>query len=682
MTSHVSVRHLALKPVVAALPLVFASIGAFAQTGDAQQVVVSAAGYAQNIQDAPATITVITAKEIAKKSFTDLADVLKTVPGVAVLGSGTEQSISIRGMGNTYTLYLIDGRPVQGGDTFEFNGGGRGQQISFMPPLDMIERIEVIRGPASGLYGSDAMGGVINIITKKVADRWTGSASLELIKPDSSNQVNGEAYNSSFMLTGPLSGDRWGLQISGGFRGTDEGGKVAFGDATTADADYTLRNIGSKLTWKLDDNNVFAAGGSRTETSRVRTAGRSLAAGAASTFQDSTKENIFVSHDGRYGAVSTTSYLNYDSARNPTTRTTAPSGEARGIDFTTITANTQGTWLLNDAHTLTGGLNYKHEELKDGATSAVNVYNQANDAYVVMDRYQASVYLEDEWKFRRGLALTMSGRYDHNEQYGGHFSPKAYLVYQPGGGLTFKGGVITGYKAPSLRNSAPDFSATSMGGVTIGNPNLKPETSTSVELGVGYESRPQGLKTSLTVYRTDFKDKITRSSDFLCLPNVACTYNGKVYPAHIYGYKETINVDEARIHGVEFTLDYEITRRLQLRTNYTRTKSEQLTGTSKGSPLNDEPKHLANIGLNYDVTRQFTLWSQWAYVGKFMSSDLSTGASTSQSYGLLDMGMVAKPTKNLAVKLGIYNLANKVVANSSNGYVDGRRLSVAANLSF
>lgn len=682
MIAHVSARHLALKPLVAVLPLVFASAGVSAQVTALPQVVVSAAGYAQNIQDAPATITVITAKEIAKRSFTDLADVLKTVPGVAVLGSGTEQSISIRGMGNTYTLYLIDGRPAQGGDTFEFNGGGRGQQISFMPPLDMIERIEVIRGPASGLYGSDAMGGVINIITKKVADHWIGSANLELISPDSDNRVNGDAYNTSFMLTGPLVGDRLGLQISGGLRATDEGGQVGFGDSTVADADYMLRNLGSKLTWKLDTSNVIALGGSRTETSRVRTAGRSLALGTATSYQDSTKENFFLTHDGQYGALSLTSYLNYDSANNPTTRTTAPSGKARGIDFTTITANSQGTWLVNEAHTLTGGLTYKSEELKDGATSAVNVYNQANDAYVVMNRYQASAYLEDEWKLRRGLAMTLSGRYDYNEQYGSHVSPKAYLVYQPGDGLTFRGGVITGYKAPSLRNSAPDFSATSMGGVTIGNPNLKPETSTTAELGAGYESRSLGLKTSLTIYRTDFKDKITRNSDFLCKPNVQCVYNGRVYPAHVYGYKETVNVDEARLHGTEFTLDYDFTRALQLHANYTRTQSEQLTGASKGSPLNDEPKHLANIGLSFDVTDQFSLWSQWAYVGKFISSDLVTGATTSQSYGLLDMGLVAKFTKNLSLKLGIYNLSNKVVANSSNGYVDGRRLSVGANVSF
>ncbi|MDT1818178.1 TonB-dependent receptor, partial [Acinetobacter baumannii] len=84
--------------------------------------------------------------------------------------------------------------------------------------------------------------------------------------------------------------------------------------------------------------------------------------------------------------------------------------------------------------------------------------------------------------------------------------------------------------APSLRNSAPDFSATSMGGVSIGNPNLKPETSVTYEVGFDYDRNDLGFKTSAVVYQTDFEDKIIRSPDFLCRPNVPCVYNGLEYP--------------------------------------------------------------------------------------------------------------------------------------------------------
>lgn len=667
------------------IPLLLAGANAAAQHAAEQQlatVVITASGYEQNIRDAAASITVISGSEIAKRSYTDLADVLKFVPGVAVQGSGTEQSISIRGMGNAYTLFLIDGRPAQGGDTYEFNGGGRGQQISFMPPLDMIERIEVIRGPASGLYGSDAMGGVINIITKKVSNTWKGSVTAEFVQPDGSTGPNGEAYNTSFLLNGPLVSDVLGIQLSGGWRGTNEANAVQFGDATTGDADYKQRNVGAKVTWKANGGNTVSAGGSRTDTDRWRHPGRSLAGTAAASYQGSTKDNLFAAHDGRYGRFATSTYLNYDAASNPTTRTSAPSGATRGIDFRTLTLNTQGTWQPGDAHTLSGGLTYKNEELKDGATSAANVHNVANDAYVVMERYQSSVFLEDEWRLRDNLALTTSARFDDNEQYGGQWSPKAYLVYRASDALIVKGGAITGYKAPSLRNSAPDFSATSRGGVSVGNPALKPETSVSYEIGLDYERSDLGLKTSVVAYQTDFDDKIVRSSAFLCQPNVPCSYNGRDYPAHEYGYKETINVDKARVRGVELALDYRFTRSLTLRSNYTLTDSEQLTGASAGSPLNDQPRHAANLGLNYDHSDATGFWGQAAYVGKFISTSLATSTSTSQTYTLVDMGLVHRPVRNVAVKFGIYNLADKQVANSANGYVDGRRYSMAVNYTF
>src|SRR5690606_30579123 len=113
--------------------------------------VVSAAGFEQNIKDAPATISVITAEELKKRSYTDITDALKNVAGVQISGGGVEQSIMIRGMSSAYTLFLIDGRPAQGNDAFSQRGSQGGTPINFLPPLESIERIEVIRGPASAL---------------------------------------------------------------------------------------------------------------------------------------------------------------------------------------------------------------------------------------------------------------------------------------------------------------------------------------------------------------------------------------------------------------------------------------------------------------------------------------------------------------------------------------------------
>ena len=126
---------------------------------DEIQVVTTASGFEQNIKDAAATISVITADELQKKSYSDVTDALKNVPGVNVTGSGANRTISIRGLGEAYTLFLIDGKPAQGDEAYKIRGGYPETKVSYMPPLDAIERIEIIRGPASSLYGSDAMGG-------------------------------------------------------------------------------------------------------------------------------------------------------------------------------------------------------------------------------------------------------------------------------------------------------------------------------------------------------------------------------------------------------------------------------------------------------------------------------------------------------------------------------------------
>lgn len=97
------------------------------------------------------------------------------MPGVSVQGGGNNKEITIRGMGASYTKYLVNGRPVSAGRTVNGNGTDGGKIGAYLPPIDMIERIEVVRGPMSSLYGSDAMGGVINIITKKASSsNWHG----------------------------------------------------------------------------------------------------------------------------------------------------------------------------------------------------------------------------------------------------------------------------------------------------------------------------------------------------------------------------------------------------------------------------------------------------------------------------------------------------------------------------
>lgn len=148
---------------------IFANTEAVSSTHQLSTIVVSAAGFEQNIKNAPASITVITAEDLKNKRITSIADALADVEGVDIsptAGKTGGLNIRIRGMDSEYTLVLIDGRRQNSTGDISPNGFGESNN-SFIPPISAIERIEVIRGPASTLYGSDAMGGVVNIITKK-----------------------------------------------------------------------------------------------------------------------------------------------------------------------------------------------------------------------------------------------------------------------------------------------------------------------------------------------------------------------------------------------------------------------------------------------------------------------------------------------------------------------------------
>ncbi|MGP9665660.1 TonB-dependent receptor plug domain-containing protein, partial [Halomonas sp. AOP22-C1-8] len=167
-------------------------------------MVVTASGYEQTLNSAPASISVVTREELEQNQFSNIAEAIKDIPGVDIR-SGTGKTggfnISIRGMPSAYTLILIDGRRQNASGNVTPNGFGE-TSTSFMPPLSAIERIEVIRGPMSTLYGSDAMGGVINIITRRVSTEWAGSVTLENTFQQDRDAGNNSAIN--LYTSGPL----------------------------------------------------------------------------------------------------------------------------------------------------------------------------------------------------------------------------------------------------------------------------------------------------------------------------------------------------------------------------------------------------------------------------------------------------------------------------------------------
>lgn len=169
-----------------------------------ERIVVTAAGFEQKLTEAPASISVITKEEIRSRSFTSLLDAVKYQEGIDIgvsrdkTGQG---SISMRGLTGDYTLILVDGiRQNNHGDIYPNNFGGNA--FNHIPPLETIDRIEVIRGPASTLYGADALGGVINVITKKHTENWSGALTMGRTLQTDGNF--GDDFTTDFSANGPL----------------------------------------------------------------------------------------------------------------------------------------------------------------------------------------------------------------------------------------------------------------------------------------------------------------------------------------------------------------------------------------------------------------------------------------------------------------------------------------------
>ena len=643
--------------------------------------VTSAAGFEQAIADAPASISVITRTELEKLPYANITDAMFDIPGVFVTGGGKMQDVSIRGMSPTYTLYLVDGRPISAGRAVNSNGTDGGKQIG-LPPLAMIERIEVIRGPMSSLYGSEAMGGVINLITRVTPDAWSGQ--LDMDYTHAANDVSNDAYTSSFFLGGPLKQDVLGLRVHGGWQHTDESDFAA--GSTKADAstpESNRRNLGVKLDWQLNENNRMALDLDHSRLDYTHTPGRSLALTDTGTFYRYDKTIYTLSHNGRYGNLALDTWLQHDVSDRVQEQT-------KKEQITTF--NTQATWF-GERHTYTFGGRYKNEEFVDETNGLLT--SQIPGAVRSVERWIAAVFAEAEWNLHEDFLLTTGLRLDDDELFGKHYSPRIYGNWRLSENFTLKGGVSTGYTQPALSAVTPGFGRGTGGAgspaphpraLIIGNPELDPEQSVNYELGWVHENPDQGFSTSLMAYLTRYKDKIAedRYCDLGGDRNDASTWGCEFGGNHYLFLSTQKNIDRAEIRGVELTFDWELSEAWKLRGSYSWTDSEQKTGEFVGEPLNKIPGSMANIGVDWTLSDRLGVWGRVNHRGKtsdFLSR--TTMESGTPAYTLADIGLRYRINPQVSLKAGLYNLSNRVITNDTYGVVlDGRRVNLGLDFGF
>ncbi|PAF51258.1 TonB-dependent receptor [Helicobacter sp. 13S00477-4] len=701
-----------------------------AKTYILDRTVVSASGYSQDIKEAPASISILTKEDLEDKPYRDLGEAVANIPGVSIetgVGKTGGYNISIRGMPADYTLILTDGKR-QNVSTSVFPNGFTEVFTSFIPPLAAIERIEVIRGPMSTLYGSDAIGGIVNVITKKNFERWSSSFALDMTFQE--EKLFGNTYTGSFYTSGPLDiQKKWGFAIRGrehyrSFVPTGDlkvvpGEKSLSRNSVVGLSEANIYDIGTRVSYSPSKENYFyldyqnALQWYDNSQSLLGTVGNRGGYDKDLYFM---RNNAIIAHLGDYSFGKTDTSVQYLSTTNQGRLITQDAVPA-GSPLVGKSRDLQGNDVILDTKLLVGGDNRGNLTL-GGRYWFSSMTDKAVVGHSFMYQHNAAMFAESELAVFQNLFLTLGVRENFNSAFGFNTSPRAYLVYNAFEWLTLKGGVSTGYKTPTVSQLVRGVNGlTAQGTVpTYGNPDLKPETSISFEFGLLSETN--WIDVGVTGFYNTFRDKIQSVSVAkdvqIPVPGGGiCTATGR-------GCSYSINADSAITYGTEVFFGIKpidiVYGNIGLNLNYTFTKTEQTSGGAKGIPLANIPEHSLNGSLNYSIDNlgiylrgEYRAKQLRTYIGGRVGSSAGSLSALDKfkadnpnlspyynNYLLLHLGGHYNITKNLRLHLGVYNLLNQnfidyvsATINKKSEYVnnynyvrEGRRYFVGLNMDF
>ena len=445
------------------------------------QVTVTATRSEEDARTAPASVTVFDRQTLQQSSRPDedLLTLIEDAPGLTLSARqvGGRKTFTLRGMNDSHTLVLMDGRRIAASDDVV---GHSDYQYGWVP-ASAIERVEVIRGPLSALYGSEALGGVVNIITRWPTDKWEGSVSL-----------SGQRASSA----------KWGG--TGGKTAVYAGGPVAQGLALRVNAERShvnpvalredrryseiegRRSTSGSLSarYALNARHTFEAGIQHGSEDRFYDdVARSARATPYHNTYKVNRDHGYGQWNGVFGNDVKAQLRAYRSAIGVSTHRTNGVAPTRPQDMRDVVGDGFVQWRMG-SHRLTAGGEWRREKLinagltggKDSAT-------------------HKALFAQDEFAFASHLIATLGVRVDHHQIFGNHVSPRAYLVWEPSENLVIKGGVGGAFKAPTLKQISPNYVGAEGPHTFLGNARIKPESSTSFEVGADYTTGPLSLRT-------------------------------------------------------------------------------------------------------------------------------------------------------------------------------------------
>ncbi|WP_432467421.1 TonB-dependent receptor domain-containing protein [Agarivorans sp. Z349TD_8] len=605
-------------------------------------MVVTASSTEHTVQTAPAFTTVITAEDIKASPVNGLPDILEKYAGIINNSdSSGRNAIYIRGMDQGYTLILVNGKRVSSSASLWRGGDFDYSSI----PLDAIAQVEIVRGPMSALYGSDAIGGVINIITKAPGKVWGGSIRQDNVVMTSGDE--GAQSRTNLYASGQLN-DRLSLSIAGEIYDRDAWYlDENMGTEAPALEAKNSQNIYTTLYWDINSQQQAEFDFNYNHDERPYSSYGDISSLRAQAIDRMT---FGATHRGQWAWGSSTLYANYETSTIDDYNNRYDAPQQRQVKENNLLINGSINTELGFNNITTGG-ELQQQQIKDPVG-----YQPSGEANTTM----YAVYLQDELSLGDKLTLTLGGRYDDHEVFGGHFTPRSYLVYQASNALTLKGGVSKAYKAPQTYQTNPEYQIISCGGgcSISGDPDLAAETSVNYELG--FEYLQASWDVSVALYRSEVENLIEAQYAVI---------NGT--PSRWWD-----NVGEATLQGVELSGAVDITQDISLLGNYTYLDAED----NAGNPLSNRPEHVANANLNWWVSERLNSIVSAVYTGKQYNS-----GSELPAYTTVDLGLAFQATTALNLKAGVKNLFDLRLDEKSqdfSGHELGRNVYLSANYDF
>ncbi|WP_188211569.1 FepA family TonB-dependent siderophore receptor [Neisseria sp. RH3002v2g] len=656
-----------------------------------------------------------------RPAVNDISEFVRTMPGVNLTGNtatgqrGNKRQIDLRGMGPENTLILIDGKPVNSrqSERISMRGERNTRGDSNWVPVEEIESITVLRGPAATRYGSGAMGGVVNIVTKKVSKEFKGQVNLYANQPQDSKE--GATRRIGFNLSGPIIQDTLGFRIYGNLNKTDADAadiNAGHGNDSAAGVEGVRnKDIAGRLQWKISPAQTLILDSSYsrqgniyngdTQNSNPRSAlVNSLADGKAETAR-LYRSAYSLTHDGAWEWGDTKNVISYERTVNshlPEGLAGGPEGSYTGLDFVQsrlknlrFSSEANIPFKLGVDNVLTVGAEFTDSKLDDPASNSQGFKDQGKtdvfDGISAVRGGKASqrnwaAYVEDNISLTDKTHLIPAIRFDHNSDSGSNWSPALNFSHQIGENWLVKGGIARAYKAPNLYQTNPDFILYTRGqGCPIdapgsvrcyymGNNNLKPETSINKEIGL--EFNKNGWQASATYFHNAYRNKIVIGENIIATSNIG------------NWLLQWENTPKATISGIEGNLVIPLHDTLKWSNNFTYMhKSEDY----QGNPLSLVPKHTINSTLSWTPNERFDANLTFTHYGRTKPrgvainrlerdgnpragvTPLTSKHNQTQvgSYGIWGINAGYNWNKRVAVRGGVSNLFNKKLYRTTAG---------------